>query len=66
VSYSDLFKINARRILAKTVKAFSVTSPDVSTHLRHGWISRRGWTFAETPLDAISSSTWNRRVNLKW
>jgi hypothetical protein len=43
-----------RQIAAMMVKASSITSSDVSTYLRHGWISRRGWTFAETPLNAIS------------
>jgi len=44
----------ARQTIADQVKTSSVTSSDVSTYLRHGWISRRGWTFAETPFSAIS------------
>jgi hypothetical protein len=45
-----------KRLDTKTpdyLKASSITSSDVSTYLRHGWISRRGWTFAETPFSAI-------------
>jgi len=36
-----------------------ITSPDVSTHLRPGWISSWGWIFAGTPLYAITRSSWS-------
>ena len=45
------------------VKASSITSSDVSTYLRHGWISRRGWTFAETPFSAIPQIQLEPRVS---
>jgi len=34
LSYSDFIEDGARQTLGEAVKAFSVTSPDVSTHLR--------------------------------
>jgi len=49
----------ARQIVAILIKTFSITSSDVSTYLRRGWIGRRGWTFAETPPNAISRSNWS-------
>ena len=36
-----------------------VTSSDVSTYLRPSWKALGGWTFAETPLSAISRLNWS-------
>jgi len=40
-----------------------ITSSDVSTHLRPGWRSSWGWTFAGTPLSAISRSQLESEVS---
>jgi hypothetical protein len=47
------------QLSALLIKVCLITSPDVSTHLRPSSKGPRGWTFAETPLNAISRSNWS-------
>jgi hypothetical protein len=45
-------------------KTFSITSPDVSTHLRLELKSPWGWIFAGTPLSAISMQLMQSKIQL--
>jgi hypothetical protein len=57
---SAVYRNNARQLVAEGIKAYLITSPDVSTYLRPGRKSSWGWTSAGKPLNAIFRSSQQR------